>query len=351
MKKIKHTKHMKKAHSFFWFLAGIVILAGCGKPHEAEHLGNGDSDETGGFKIVKVFQTPGYAQDLVKRDHYLYMAQGEGGLLVVDVADPENPQIVSITTDNVRGYSTKIEVKDSVAYLAAGSFGVTVINILDPNEPFTTVWNLNMKPAKNIHIMGDDLVTAVSEQGVNIASISIPTQPEVRAGLSTTGYAMDVANTNDTAYMLVATGEMGLAMYDISDFQQGYGVYPNVGWCDTPGYAEDVELVDEKSLAYVACGTAGLQIINYADTNNVHIVGSYDASGYAKELVVKNNFVYMTTELSGVQIFDVADETNPMLMGVVDTEFALGIDVDDAYIYVADEDEGLIIIAIPENLK
>ncbi len=51
--------------------------------------------------------------------------------------------------------------------------------------------------------------------------------------------------------------------------------------------------------------------------------------------------------MGGLQIIDVSDFTNPKLIGVVDTEFALGLDMDDEFIYVADEDEGLIIISIP----
>jgi hypothetical protein len=35
-------------------------------------------------------------------------------------------------------------------------------------------------------------------------------------------------------------------------------------------------------------------------------------------------------------------------VGIVPTGYALGLDMDEKYIYLADEDEGLIIISIPE---
>jgi len=284
----------------------------------------------------------------LKKNNLLYMAQGEGGLLVLDATDPMNPEILSVTTEGVRGYSTKIAIKDSAAYLAAGSFGVNVLLIADPSMPVVTVSNSDMKPAKDLHVFGDWLLTAVSEQGVRIADISFPIVPNPKGGVQTDGYAQGMVTSSDSSFLYVACGEMGLAVYDISNFENGYGIYPKVGWCDTPGYAEAVTLQEENTLAFMACGTAGLQIINYADTNNIHIVGGFDATGYAKEIVLKDQKIYITTELSGLQVIDVSDPANPALVGIVETAYALGLFIDDEYIYVADEVEGLVIISFPK---
>lgn len=337
---------MKKFKLFVLLLSGVSLFIGCGKPTIPEKVEL--PDVSGGYKIVEKFATPAYAQDVIKKDNLLYMAQGEGGLLIIDVSDPEKPQIVSVTTENVRGYSAKIAMKDSVVYIAAGTFGVTVLNVANPNEPFVTVSNTSMKPAKNLYIMGDYLYTAISEQGVKIAEISYLPQPDPRGVTLTSGYAHSVVVTSDTVFMLVACGEMGLSIFNISDFQNGYGEYPLVSLCVTPGYAEDIVLSDNESIAFMACGTAGLQIIDFSDTTNVHIVGSFDSGGYAKELMYLDQRIYMTAEMSGLQIIDVTDVTTPYLLGSVDTEFALGLDVNEDYIFVADEDEGLIIISIPD---
>lgn len=333
---------MKKIKLFAILPLSLFLLMGCGKPTDPESLKPGD----GGYKIVSRFNTAGYSQDVVKKDYLCYLAQGEGGLMIVDVADPKNPETVSITTEDVRGYSNKIAIKDSVVYLAAGTYGVTVVNAADPNQPVVTVSNLSIKTSRNFHIMGNFLFTAISEQGVSIADISYPTYPEIKRGIETMGYARGIT-TVDTTYLMVACGEMGLSMFDISNFQQGFGNYPFVGWCDTPGYAEAVAVLESESLAYVACGTAGLQIIDFSDTTNIHIVGSCDGGGYAKELLYDDRRIYMTVEKSGLQIIDVADIADPKLIGSVDTEYALGLDMDKKYIYVADEVEGLIIVSMP----
>ena len=338
-----------KKYQLFVMLLGLVFLMSCGKPTDPESLNPlKPEDNTGGYTIVNRFQTSGYAQDVVKKDNLLYIAQGEGGLMIVNVDDPENPQTVSNTSEGVRGYSNKITMKDSVVYLAAGSFGVTVLNVIDPNAPVVTASNTSMKPARNFHIMGNYLFTAISEQGVNISEISYPLDPDPRGTTTTSGYARGLTTTADSNYLIVACGEMGLSMFDISDFQQGFGIYPRVGWCDTPGYTEAVTILDDVSIAFMACGTAGLQIVDYSDTTNIYIVGSFDNGGYAKDLMYDDELIYMTTELNGLQIIDVSEVAQPKLIGSIETEYALGLDIDENYVYVTDEVEGLIVISKPD---
>jgi hypothetical protein len=343
---MKNKVEMKMNRLFVILLSGLFLLNSCGKPTIPETVTK--EDISGGYKIVNRIVTTGFAQDVVMKDNLAYIAQGEVGLMIINVADPKNPETLSVTSDDVRGYSGKIAMKDSVVYIAAGSFGVTVLNVSNPVEPVVTASNLSIKPAKNLYVMGDFLFTPISEQGLKVSDISYPTQPDIRGNTKTPGYAHDITITSDTNYMLVACGELGLSMFDITNFQNGFGEYALVGVGVTPGYAEAVTVLDEKSLALMACGTAGLQIVDYSDTTNVHIIGSFDGPGYAKELIYQNQKVYMTAEEGGLQIINVADPTKPTLIGLVELDYALGIDADDDYIYVADEDEGLVIVSIPD---
>ncbi len=333
---------MNKTLTFF--IAALIILSGCGKPNDPESLKPSDA----GYKIVAKMPTSGFSNDLMKNGDLLYVAQGEGGLVICDISDPQNPSLVSLTTQGLRGYAAKIAMKDSTVYLAANTFGINVADVRDPDTPVVTVTNLGIKPARNFHVMGNFLFTAIGEQGVGIADISYPTEPDIRLQFPTIGYAYGLTTSSDSNYLFVAGGEMGLSIYNISDFLGGFGNYPLTGWCDAPGDSEAIAIDEGKSLAYLACGTSGLQIIDYTDTTNMFIAGSYDSSGYAKDLILHNNRVYLSAQLGGLQIIDVSDHTTPKLLGAVKTEYALGLDMDENYIYLADEDEGVLIISIPE---
>jgi len=326
-------------------LSIAVLIVSCGKPTTPESL-NPVGD--GGYKIVTKFQTSAYAQDVIKKDNILYIAQGEGGLMIVDVTDVNNPASISTTTDGIRGYSAKIAMKDTAVYMATGTFGVTALSVGNLEHPRVTAPTLSMKPAKNFYVIGDYLFTAISEQGVKIANISYSIQPDIRGAILTAGYAHGLVTTADTNYLLVACGEMGLSIYNISDFQEGYGSYPLTGWSDIPGYAEAVTVLPNQKIAFLACGTTGLQVVDFSDSTNVHVVGSFDGTGYAKDVLYKNNKIFLTAEKGGLQVIDVTDVTDPKLLGLVELDYALGLDIDDDYIYVADEVDGLVIVSIPK---
>jgi hypothetical protein len=234
-----------------------------------------------------------------------------------------------------------------VVYISAGAFGVSVVDAFNPVNPIVTATNLALKPAKGFDIKGNFLFTAIGEYGFKISEISYPTYPDLRGETSTPGFAQAVCVTADTNYLLVACGEMGFAIYNISELQSGWGTYPITEWTDTPGYAEDVVSHPTLPYAFMACGTSGFYIIDYSDSANVKVVGSYSTQGYAKEVVYKDGKAFVTTGQRGLQIFDVSNITAPVRIGTVETKLAMGLAVDDHYVYVADEQEGLVIISIP----
>lgn len=340
---------MSKYRLLLAFFSLIGLISGCGRPHDPESVL--PPDISGGYKITARIITPGNAQDVIVDDTLAYIAQGEGGMIIINVKDIQKPEILKMVTEGVRGYSSRIVKYDSVVYIAAGSYGVTVINVANPLEPIVTVSNLNMKPAKNLYVFGQYLFTAIGELGVKIAELSYPTQPDIRGGVSTMGYANGITITADSSHMFVANGQMGISMFNIRDFQEGYGEYPLSGWIDTPGYAEAVVLAPDRSVAFLACGSAGLQIIDYSDTTRFTIAGTFYHSGYAKALHFHNNLVYLAARKGGLQIIDVSNLSKPSLVAKINTTDAMGLDVKfisgKAIIYVADDQEGLIIITQP----
>lgn len=320
-----------------------LILLNCGTPNDPESIDGND----GGYKRTGKCVTEGYAQDVVVDGTLAYVAQGEGGVMIVDISNPQVPVPVKTVNEGMKGYAYKVAKKDSVIYVASGGFGVSVINVADPFNPQVTATNLALKPARDFHIIDNFLFTAIGEYGVQIAEISYATQPDIRGGMVTPGYGQGVSATPDNNYLLVACGEMGLGIFNISELENGWGNYPLEGWVDTPEYAVDVVCHPDLPYAFIACGTAGMKIVDISDFANVSIVGSYDPGGYAKEILYKDGKIFLTAELRGLKIFDVTSITSPALLGTVKTEFAKGVAIGDNYIYVADEVEGLITISIP----
>jgi hypothetical protein len=320
-----------------------LCLMQCAQPTDPESL----RPSTGGYHVLSTLSTQGFAQDVVVSDTLAMLAQGEGGVFIASIADPFHPGLVSVAKDEIRGYSYKLAVKDSTVFVASGDFGVNVVSIADPRFPYATATSLNIKPARAFHIMGDYLFTAVSEAGVKISEISYPPQPDVRGGLQTPGYARALTTTPDSALLIVACGEMGLALYDIRDLQGGFGTYRLWGWLDTPGYVEDVALLGTQDIALLAAGPAGLIIVDFSDSSNIRIVGASATTGTSRAIAYRDGKAYLAADRGGLQIFAVDQPASPRLIGTVETTLAYGVALDSHNIYVADRTEGLIIITGP----
>ncbi len=300
----------------------------------------------GGYKIIGKCATTAFAQDVVVKDSVAYLAQGEGGLISINIANPKKPEVISTMT-SIRGYTYKLTVVDSILFLASGTFGINSIDISNLSNPIFIANNRSVSPAKDFGIWSNFLFIATSEEGVRIADITYAAEPDIRGRLVTPGFAQGVAVSPDNKFAIVAGGETGLSFFDLSQLQNGYGEYSWFDLLDIPGYAENVAVNPVQKIAYVACGTAGLTIVDYSDSANVKVVGRFDTGGYAKELFYRNNKIYVTAELRGLQIIDVSNPASPVRIGTVQTLYAKGVTADDNYIYVADEDEGLIVISIP----
>ena len=332
---------MKKYQILTLLLIAILFIS-CGTPNDPESIIGGD----GGYKIVSKYATPGYAQDVVVKDTIAYISQGQAGLITISISNPNQPRYLSELTYGLRGYSYKIDRKDSIIFLASGTFGVNTVNVKNPFK-LETFEIRAISPAKNFHIMGDYLFTAVSEEGINISQIVDPFHPAIIQTFFVPGYAQAVCTSSDSNYLFIACGEVGLSIFNISDFQNGYNDYPLLGTLDTPGFAEDVIIHPTLPVAFVASGTGGLVIVNYSDTADIKISSIFATGGYAKEVFYQNSRVYVTTELRGLQILDVSNINSPVRIGTVETPYALGVTADNKYIYVTDENEGLIIVSIP----
>ncbi|MEK9135642.1 MAG: hypothetical protein AAB393_00855, partial [Bacteroidota bacterium] len=251
-----------------------VLLLSCAKPTDPESL----TPSSGGYSVVAKLRTSGYAQDVEVKDTIAYLVQGEGPLTIVSVADPANPRILSVCQQGVRGYSYKLALSDTMVYVASGGFNVNSINVSNPYAPRWVI-RAGTRATLDLEVLGGWLFLAIGESGWQVAEIfSLAGYPDVRSTVENPGYAHGMATTTDSC-LLVTCGEMGLAIYDLRDIGRVEGHYPPdmtpYAWIDLPGYAVGVDTMGSRRIAFVACGTAGVQVVDFSDTSNVRVIGSY----------------------------------------------------------------------------
>jgi len=91
-----------------------------------------------GFSLKSIgdYDTDGYARGVTISGNYAYVADGDDGLVILNIEDPANPTLVgSYDTD---GYVYSVTISGNYAYVADSGNGLVIINIEDPANPTLT---------------------------------------------------------------------------------------------------------------------------------------------------------------------------------------------------------------------
>ena len=116
-------------------VAGRYDMAG-------NRLLDADVDESGGFYVVAHQARQGFrilgslaipASRVVVKGDIAYLAAGDGGLVVVDIADPYHPAVISRISGI--GHVYDVSLTGSIAYLALGADGVVAVDMTHPARP------------------------------------------------------------------------------------------------------------------------------------------------------------------------------------------------------------------------
>lgn len=89
--------------------------------------------DTTRIQIAIELQTFGRAQDIDIDDDILYVANGEGGILIADIADAERPRVVSSTPIN--GAATRIAVASHFATVGTADGTVALVDVMNTARP------------------------------------------------------------------------------------------------------------------------------------------------------------------------------------------------------------------------
>ncbi|MDP8240369.1 MAG: T9SS type A sorting domain-containing protein [Candidatus Hatepunaea meridiana] len=283
-----------------------------------------------------------------------YIATGISGLQILNISDPENPEIIGYWDDNP-GIANSVTVSGDYAYVAYSPIwisgdpvggGLRVVDITDPENPEEVGFYDTPVDAIGVTVSGDYAYVADYENGLRVVDITDPENPEEVGYYDTPGSSYDVIVSGGYAY--IADHSCGLRVVDITDPENP----EEIGYYDTPGYANGVTV--SGGYAYVVDGwQSGLRVVDITDPENPEEVGYYDTPGYARGVTVSGDYTYVADGGSGLRVVDITDPENPEEVGYFDTPgTARGVTVSSGYAYVTDSRYvGLRVVDItdPEN--
>jgi len=102
-----------------------------------------------------------------------YIANGEKGLLIIDLSNPTHPRKL---WENESYYIRDVYVSDNIAYLAAWADGLIIFNVTNPSNPEFIGKFSNNTHGFSIYVSGN-FAYVVGYQGMSIINVNIASNP------------------------------------------------------------------------------------------------------------------------------------------------------------------------------
>ncbi|MCF6335374.1 MAG: hypothetical protein L3J12_06510, partial [Spirochaetales bacterium] len=266
-----------------------------------------DEDSSGNFQVIKpsVTGTSYVDRDVVFGKQYSYkikpvlsMSTSSYAASASSLPFPEEKSVVlgRYGSSNLQG----ITVAGSYIFLADGVGGLKIIDNADSNNPLE-VGRFPTEDARDIIIRGERAYIADGYRGIKILDINDPGSPILLGSRKTTD-ASKLVLSGDTVY--IADGKSGIKIIDISSERRPV----RSGFLDTE-YAKDIVIHGSEIL--IADGSGGFKIAEIKNLSTLKLVGSIDYSD-AVSVAVKNNTAYIADSGYGVRIVDISSPDSPV---------------------------------------
>lgn len=241
-----------------------------------------------------------------------------------------------------KGRANALDCSGSYAYLACGiegdpnSRGIQIFNIQDPSAPLSVKFFSLPEVANDIDIVGNYAYVAASGAGLYILDVQDPVTPSLVSSLLLPGKAKKLCVYG--IYLYMAAKDKGLHIIDISNLS-----VPKIkGSCPLHQTERASDVIAEGNYAYLATGESGLKIIDITDPNNPVLSKSFDEnSGPVCNVYKRNNYLYLSEYDKGIEILDVSDVSDPDVLSKITTQHAYQVYIEGNFLYVADGKHGI----------
>jgi hypothetical protein len=298
-----------------------------------------------GLTYVGHLDTPGTAVGIAVSGNYAYIAD-IWSLRIVDISNPASPIEVSfVPASSVYSLCNEVAVAENYVY-CAGFAKLHIVDVSNPAGPVLVGTGTAWGSPKGLVVAGTYAYFLENHDTGSgylyrlfVYNVSNPATPSLIGVHTLTSEPADVDVEGGYAY--VANDSSGLRVVDVSTANAPV----EVGYYDPSWYAEGVSVVG--SYAYVAACGQGLRILDISSPAIPTEVGNLGIYEYcAEEVSVAWKYAFLAGRGNGVKVVDVTNPTKPTMIWGYGTTDARDIALSNGFIYVADADNGLVILRI-----
>lgn len=286
---------------------------------------------------------PGFANNVDVNGDFAYVAAGDAGLVVVDVADRTAPAIVA--TLDTPGNADDVKVVGNFAYVADGPSGLQVVDVTDPSAPVLAGSVDTPGDALDVAVTGTRALVADGPDGIQVIDVAVAASPVLLGSIPlpagvTSVFIRGVDREGSRAVFAgTMDGAVSINGIGVVDFTNEANPVI-VGAVDT-GSARDVAL--RGRYAFVADLSSSLTTVDLANPASPQVLASTpsDSGGLLNDVALAGSFAFGADVLfvNGVPIVNVDDPANPLPRAILDfsnyrDDNGTGIAVDSRYVYL-----------------
>ena len=263
-----------------------------------------DSDGTGHPSLyiynIGHIDTSGFAYGVTTAQGKAFVADGYGGVVVVDVSMPHFPVQAVTYADDASYYNVVIGSSDYV-FAAAGQEGFKIIDLFSPFGP-ETIGNYNTYNAYDLDYAGDYVFIADDFGGVRILNISSVHSVYEFSNFNVTG--QNVYSVTLNWPHLFVGARYGFSIFNIENLYA-----PSEIHFEALSIVNDIFVAGH--LAYIA-HEGGLSIFDISSPNDPQELGFIFLPATARSVSVRGDFAYLTLGREGLSIVRIDNPHQPV---------------------------------------
>lgn len=298
-----------------------------------------DKNALSSRQVVRTINTLGSVRDLFIKDHWLYVADARGGVLLQDL-DAEDAPFIAISPH----WGESFSIDQELLFVAQSKEGIGVFNISYPGQPASVAFWPDLV-AMRLSVAGDYLLASKGIGGVDLIDISDIQHPIIKDTLPNI-HPLDISSEGHLVY--IASKDEGLLIYEITDDAK----LSRLSRLSTPfpmnHFDLAVALQVQSGIAYIANGRSGLLVVDVREPAEPTILSSIGVPGICKGIRLVANKAFVVSHHGGINIINIEDPEKPVLLNSIFMPgLSRGLQVVDDLIYVTQKEMGVTVIPVP----
>lgn len=249
--------------------------------------------------------------DLARVGDVLYIANGPGGLVVLDVSTPLTPRVVARYLAS--GSAVRVAAQGDLAFVTKGD--LHILDVSDPTAPSEIGMLQGAGAFRDVDVSGSTAYALEGQKSLRAIDISNPATPnllgvvELATGL---GSRLTIAN----GYAYAATFYGGVFVVDVND-----PLHPTVvgSLLDVLPTINTRDVQVRGDVLYAADSVEGLLVVDVADPTSPEVLNAYDVTGHgnAEAISLIGSFVITACNGYGLRSVDVGNPSSPRGVGAL----------------------------------